>query len=321
VGDGVPSRPSTAEQSAALALVNRRRWHVWRRLGWFFEWAKVASLAVVLFLFVRAFVVEAYKIPSGSMEGTILVGDFLLVNKLVYGATVPFTGRRLPRIEAPARGDIVVFEWPRDRRKNLIKRLVGLPGDTLGMRDGVLFVNGRAQPERYAVHTEPGSDPTYDAFDWQQPFVVRTAIAAPAPARARRDPSAHPSRDNWGPLTVPPASTSSSATTATTRSTAGSGASCPTRCSAADRSPSTTATRRTAPPASRGPPASGGPASVRASSSSLRPSRFTLADPRAAAPGDPPRQRMLCPRSCVAVPGVPAGRTHHSTAVNTGAAS
>ena len=205
VGDGVPSRPSTAEQSAALALVNRRRWHVWRRLGWFFEWAKVASLAVVLFLFVRAFVVEAYKIPSGSMEGTILVGDFLLVNKLVYGATVPFTGRRLPRLKAPARGDIVVFEWPRDRRKNLIKRLVGLPGDTLGMRDGVLFVNGRAQPERYAVHTEPGSDPTYDAFDWQQPFVVRTAIAAPAPApaRARRDPSAHPSRDNWGPLTVP----------------------------------------------------------------------------------------------------------------------
>ena len=200
--DGVPHlRASTAAQSAALAHVNRRPGRLARRFGWFFEWAKVASLAVVLFLVVRAFFVEAYKIPSGSMERTILVGDFLLVNTLVYGATVPFTGRRLPQFEAPARGDIVVFEWPRDRRKNLIKRLVGLPGDTLAMRDGMLYVNGRPHAERYAVHTEPGSDPTYDAFDWQQPFVTRTAIAAPAPTR--RDPSAHPSRDNWGPLTVP----------------------------------------------------------------------------------------------------------------------
>jgi signal peptidase I len=205
-GDHRP-RASVAEQSAALAHVNRRRrLGVLRRLGWFVEWAKVASLAVVLFLFVRAFFVEAYKIPSGSMERTILVGDFLLVNKLVYGATVPFTARRLPQVEAPARGDIVVFEWPKDRHKNLIKRLIGLPGDTLAMRDGVLYVNGVPRDERYAVHTEPGSDPTYDAFDWQQPFVARTAIAAPAPpapAAGRRDPSAHPSRDNWGPLTVP----------------------------------------------------------------------------------------------------------------------
>ncbi len=202
-GDHLPRR-SPAEQSVALAHVNRRRGHrVWRGLAWLVEWAKVASLAVMLFLFVRAILVEAYKIPSGSMERTILVGDFLLVNKLVYGATVPLTGRRLPRLEAPARGDIVVFEWPRDRRKNLIKRLLGLPGDTLAMRGGVLYVNGAPRDEGYAVHTEPGSDPTYDAFDWQQHFVTRTAIAAPAPAAVRRDPSAHPSRDNWGPLTVP----------------------------------------------------------------------------------------------------------------------
>ena len=206
VGGDPRPRASLAEQSAALAYVNRRaRRGLWRRLGWFFEWAKVASLAVVLFLFVRAFFVEAYKIPSGSMERTILVGDFLLVNKLVYGAAVPFTGRRLPQFEAPGRGDIVVFEWPKDRRKNLIKRLLGLPGDTLAMRDGVLYVNGAPRREGYAVHTEPGSDPTYDAFDWQQHFVVRTAMAAPPPALARRDPSAHPSRDNWGPLTVPAA--------------------------------------------------------------------------------------------------------------------
>jgi signal peptidase I len=200
-GDGA-LRPSVAEQSAALAHVNRRpRLRVWRAVGWLVEWVRVVTLAALLFVFVRAFFVEAYKIPSGSMERTIFAGDFLLVNKLVYGATVPFTGYRLPRVEAPAHGDIVVFEWPKDRRKNLIKRLAGLPGDTLAMRNGVLYVNGRARDEQYVLHTAPGSDPTYDAFDWQLPFVARTAIAAPVPAR--RDPIVHPSRDNWGPLTVP----------------------------------------------------------------------------------------------------------------------
>ena len=214
-------RPSPARQAEALAQVNRtprlRRVRVRARqgLGWLFEWAKVASLAVMLFLFMRAFLVEAYKIPSGSMEHTILVGDFLLVNKLVYGAEVPFTGRRLPRLREPTRGDVVVFEWPRDPHKNLVKRLLGLPGDTLAMRAGVLYVNGAERTERYVEHTEPGSDPTYDAFDWQQHFAIRTASAAPLPPpavagltplrpwAARRDPSAHQSRDNWGPLTVP----------------------------------------------------------------------------------------------------------------------
>jgi signal peptidase I len=205
VPGGHRPRPSTEAQLAALASVNRTitrpRARAWRGLGWLVEWARVATLAVGFFLVVRAFLIEAYKIPSGSMERTILVGDFLLVNKLVYGAPVPFTGVRTPRLEAPARGDVVVFEWPKDRQKNLIKRLLGLPGDTLAMRAGVLWVNGEPRDEGYAVHTEVGSDPTYEAFGWQQHFVVRPALAAP-PA-PRRDPSANPSRDNWGPLTVP----------------------------------------------------------------------------------------------------------------------
>src|SRR5450631_3660499 len=96
-----------------------------------FEWAKSLSLAILLFLLVRAFLVEAYRIPSGSMEGTLLVGDFLLVNKLVYGAEVPFTGKRLPAIRHPKYLDVVVFQWPEDPTKNFVKRLVGLPGDTL----------------------------------------------------------------------------------------------------------------------------------------------------------------------------------------------
>lgn len=85
-----------------------------RMAGGLLEWAKSVSLALLLFLVMRAFLVEAFKIPSGSMEGTLLVGDFLLVNKLVYGAEVPFTGKRLPAYRHPQNGDILVFQWPAD---------------------------------------------------------------------------------------------------------------------------------------------------------------------------------------------------------------
>jgi signal peptidase I len=234
-GEAMPAdvveRRDAAARAAALARVNRA---ARIPLGWLWEWAKIFQIAVVLFLFVRAFLVEAYKIPSGSMEGTLLVGDFLLVNKLVYGAEVPFTGRHLPRMESPARGDVVVFQWPSDTRKNFVKRLVGLPGDTLAMRGGVLYVNGSAQRERYVTHTEPGSDPSYEDFRWQRDYVARTVAAqefsarsmagprtaiaaapgdadapisfvAPSP-RPGRNPGDHPSRNNWGPLVVPSSS-------------------------------------------------------------------------------------------------------------------
>ncbi len=206
---------SEAARAVALREVNR----VPRlRLDWLWEWAKVVFVAAVLFLLVRAFFVEAYKIPSGSMERTLLVGDFLLVNKLVYGAELPLTGRRLPRLRDPQRGDVVVFQWPEDRTKNFVKRLVGLPGDTLAMRDGVLFVNGARQVERYVTHTEPGVDPTFEEFRWQRDYLAHVeavesddrqvgssllAIPAHAASARRRDPGDHPSRNNWGPLIVP----------------------------------------------------------------------------------------------------------------------
>lgn len=260
-GGGTSSRAATAggaytpgsgaggdpvARAAALDRVNRPSR---LPLRWMADSARVFILAVALFLGVRATIVEAYKIPSGSMEGTLLVGDFLLVNKLAYGAEVPFTGWRLPRVRQPARGDVVVFQWPADREKNFVKRLVGLPGDTLAMRGGTLWVNGAAVPERYASHAEPGSDPVYEDFRWQRAYalrlpplgVVREANAADLPRRAisgdddgtegvaaygvtagalpravaalpapsvrpgrlPRDPSAHPSRNNWGPLVVP----------------------------------------------------------------------------------------------------------------------
>ena len=188
-----PTRPVLSEQSRAEALrrVNKPAGAHW---SLFLEWAKSFIIAIVLFLFVRAFIVEAFKIPSGSMERTLLVGDFLLVNKMVYGAEVPIIKRHLPALRVPRRGDVVVFQWPEDRSKNFVKRLVGVPGDTLSMREGVLLVNGVIQQEQYVSHTEPDIDPAGEEFRWQQNHLVQTAEASI---------SYHPSRNNWGPLVVP----------------------------------------------------------------------------------------------------------------------
>jgi signal peptidase I len=184
-------RPITPERRMdALREANRGR----SQLAFFWEWAKVFQISVLLFLVVRTFVVEAFKIPSGSMESTLLPGDFLLVNKLVYGAEVPFTEARLPKVAAPRRGDVIVFEWPEDRRKNFVKRLVGMPGDTLAMREGRLVVNGARARETYVTRADPHLDSASDEFLWQRNHLVRTAGAtAGLPA----------SRNNWGPLVVP----------------------------------------------------------------------------------------------------------------------
>jgi signal peptidase I len=129
------------------------------------------------------------------MEGTLLIGDFLLVNKMVYGAEVPFTGKQLPAVREPAIGDVVVFQWPEDPAKNFVKRLVGRPLDTLEMREGVLWRNGTQQREPYAVRSPMSFDPAGDEFRWQRDFVVPTV-----------DPQRYnPTRNDWGPLVVPPA--------------------------------------------------------------------------------------------------------------------
>jgi signal peptidase I len=186
----VREAPTDVQRREVLRRVNRAGapWRV------FAEWAKSFIIAVALFLFVRTFFVEAFKIPSGSMEQTLLPGDFLLVNKLVFGAMVPFTHLRLPALRQPQRGDVIVFEYPRDRSRDYVKRLVGLPGDTLSMREGVLQRNGAALQEEYVTRIAPDLDPSEPDFRWQRDYLVRTAEAGPG---------AHPSRDNWGPLIVP----------------------------------------------------------------------------------------------------------------------
>ena len=184
-----PHRISAETRAQALRRVNRSG------ARWLWEWAKSFAIAFLLFLFVRAFFVQAFKIPSGSMERTLLVGDFLLVNKLVYGAEVPFTHRRLPALHAPRRGDVIVFQFPEDPTKDFVKRLVGTPGDTLSMADGTLFLNGRPQAERYVVHTDPDATTSEEDFRWQRDYLVSTAEAAHT--------GYHPSRNNWWPLIVP----------------------------------------------------------------------------------------------------------------------
>jgi signal peptidase I len=185
------SRPITpAQRVDALRELNRRR----GGLDFLSEWAKIFLVAVALFLVIRTFLVEAFKIPSGSMENTLQVGDFLLVNKLVYGAEVPFMHKRLPRIREPRRGDVIVFEYPEDPTKNFVKRLVGEPGDTVEMREGTLIRNSRVVQEGYAEHTDPDMDPAPEDFRWQKDFVVRAGANATG---------YHPSRNNWGPIVVP----------------------------------------------------------------------------------------------------------------------
>jgi signal peptidase I len=191
----------------ALDRVNDRRGGV---LGYIWEWFRSVAIALILFFVVRSFFVEAFKIPTGSMEGTLLVGDFLLVNKMVYGAEVPFTHVKLPAIRSPQRGDIIVFQWPQDPTKNFVKRIVGMPGDTLEMRNGDLIRNGVFLREPYVVHTSPGSDVSDAEFKWQLAYLIGANHPVSTPPRSplsvatlEAAPAYHPTRNNWGPLLVP----------------------------------------------------------------------------------------------------------------------
>lgn len=112
-------------------------------------------IAVLLALFIRAFVVQAFKIPSGSMQNTLLIGDQLLVNKFIYGIKLPFSDKTIIPIENPQRGDVIVFKFPEDPSKDFIKRVVGVGGDTVEIRDKKVFVNGLQQADDFAVHVDP----------------------------------------------------------------------------------------------------------------------------------------------------------------------
>src|SRR3989304_8376924 len=107
------------------------------------EWLEALAVAVLLALFIRTFVVQAFKIPSGSMIPTLLIGDHILVNKFIY------------RFTDPARDEIIVFKYPQDETRDFIKRVIGLPGDTVEVRKKVVYVNGKPLQENFIQHEDP----------------------------------------------------------------------------------------------------------------------------------------------------------------------
>ena len=131
-------------------------------------------IAIVIALFIRTFVVQAFKIPSGSMKPTLQIGDHILVNKFSYGVKIPYIGKAIVPVGDPQRGDIVVFKFPVDPRKDFIKRVIGVGGDVVEIHDKTIYINGKRLNHDVGVYSDP-----------------RTIAGALKP------------RDNFGPITVP----------------------------------------------------------------------------------------------------------------------
>ncbi len=129
------------------------------------EYTEAILIALVLALFIRAFFVQAYKIPSGSMKETLLIGDHILVNKFIFGPRIPFTNARLFKVRKPERGEIIVFLEPHNEEKDFIKRVVGLPGETLEIKNRKVFIDGKQlNDDDYAVHMRPYPFPKLDNY-------------------------------------------------------------------------------------------------------------------------------------------------------------
>ena len=111
------------------------------------EWVESILIAFVLAMVIRTFVVQAFKIPTGSMRPTLIEGDRILVNKFIYGAKIPFTPIHFPQMRAPQRGDVVVFIYPQDTRRDFIKRMIAGPGETVEINSGVLYIDGKPLEE------------------------------------------------------------------------------------------------------------------------------------------------------------------------------
>jgi signal peptidase I len=128
-----------------------------RKKSVFREYAEAAAIAVLLALFIRTFVVQAFKIPSGSMEPTLLVGDHILVNKFMYGIKIPLIRKTLIPISEPDRNDIIVFIYPLDKSKDFIKRVIGLPGDKIEIIDQRIYINGKLYQDRHGFYSDRGN--------------------------------------------------------------------------------------------------------------------------------------------------------------------
>lgn len=159
------------------------------------EWIKAIVWTVVAWVLLTTFLIQAYRIPSPSMERTLMVGDVLFVNKFLFGAKIPLIDVRTPAVREPRRGDIVVFKSPIEDSM-LVKRLIGVPGDTVEMRAGALFRNGQALQEAYAQSTAPTAT--------VGEFTRREMRSLQLPHYIGPDPDGYlPDVHDWGPLVVP----------------------------------------------------------------------------------------------------------------------
>jgi signal peptidase I len=140
----------------------------------FVEYAEAIIIAILIAFFIRTFIVQAFKIPSGSMKPTLLIGDHILVNKFIYGVKIPFIRKNLISISEPKRGDVIVFIYPEDRSKDFIKRVIGVGGDTIEIRNKKIFLNGLPFQDTHGVYVDD--------------FIIPGTIQP---------------RDNFGPVTVP----------------------------------------------------------------------------------------------------------------------
>jgi len=143
----------------------------------FREYAEAIVIAVLIAFFIRTFIIQAFKIPSGSMKPTLQIGDHILVTKFIYGVKIPIIRKTLVSIGEPKRGDMVVFIYPEDRSKDFVKRVIGIGGDNIEIRNKKIYLNGLPYNDNYGVYTDD--------------MII---------------PGAAQPRDNFGPVTVPPGS-------------------------------------------------------------------------------------------------------------------
>ena len=158
------------------------------------EWVESIIWAFIIAMFIRTFFIQAFKIPSGSMEDTLLIGDFLLGNKMVYGIHIPFTKKSIIRFRTPEKSEIIIFISPYTR-KYFVKRCIALAGDTVEVRGKEVYVNGKSLYEPYVIHRDlrefppvPNIDPVTYQREW---------------ARGEFRYVGGYCRDNFGPVVVP----------------------------------------------------------------------------------------------------------------------
>jgi signal peptidase I len=129
------------------------------------EYVEAIITALILALLIRTFVVQAFKIPSGSMIPTLLIGDHILVNKFLYGTQIPFSDKKILILREPEKGDIIVFKYPENPTKDFIKRVIATEGDTIEEKNKIVYVNGEPVVETYAYHYDPAMRSDSDKRD------------------------------------------------------------------------------------------------------------------------------------------------------------